>query len=96
MDCAHLLTSASSSLVNVPDKRGLTALHWANAEQHVKLMKLLLAKGAVWSDADLLSMVRDFLVETKCLKNNEDGIWRELRIMRAFLLHLFLPRTEND
>lgn len=58
VDCAYLLTSASSSLVNVADKRGLTALHWANAEQHVKLMKLLLAKGAVWSDADLLSMVR--------------------------------------
>ena len=58
MDCVHLLTSSSSKLVNVADGRGLTALHWANAEQHVGLMKLLLAKGAVWSDADLLSMVR--------------------------------------
>jgi ankyrin repeat protein len=68
VDCAYLLTSASSSLVNVPDKRGLTALHWANAEQHVKLMKLLLAKGAVWSDADLQSMVRRMICLTeKCV-----------------------------
>ena len=41
------------------DCRGLTALHWANAEQHVGLMKLLLARGAAWSDADLMTMLAD-------------------------------------
>ena len=33
LECAAVLTAADESLVNAADGRGLTALHWANAEQ---------------------------------------------------------------
>ena len=56
---ASALMDASREVVNTPDKNGLTALHWANAEQHVGLMKLLLNRGAVWSDKDLEAMMDD-------------------------------------
>ena len=56
---AAALMDANKELVNIPDKNGLTALHWANAEQHVGLMKLLLDRGASWSDQDLEALVDD-------------------------------------